>query len=113
MVRERARGIALVVVLIVKVDDPEPEIEAGVKPPLVTPLGNPDSLPTLRLTVPVNPLRGETVTVKVVDWPGLTAFEEGLTVIEKSAVDGSTVIVRVGGLGSELPALSITVKEAT
>ena len=113
MVSERARGVALVVVFIVKVDDPEPVIEEGVKPPLVTPLGNPDSLPTLRLTAPVNPLRGETVTVKVVDWPGLTAFEEGLTVIEKSAVEGSTVTVRVGGLGSEFPALSIAVSDAT
>jgi hypothetical protein len=113
MVSERAYGVALVVVVIVNVDDPEPEIEDGLKPPLVTPLGNPFSLPTLRLTAPLNPLRGETVTVKVVDWPGMTACEEGLTAIEKSALVGSTVIVRVGGLGSELPLLSITVNDAT
>jgi hypothetical protein len=35
----------------------------------------------------------------------------GPTVIEKSGVVGSTVIVRVGGLGSELPLESITVSE--
>jgi len=113
MVSERAYGVALVVVFIDNVDDPEPVIEDGVKPPLVMPLGNPFSLPTLRVTAPLNPLRGETVTVKLVDWPGVTACEEGLTTIEKSALVGSTVIVRVGGLGSELPMLSITVSDAT
>ena len=113
MVSERAYGVALVVVFIVNIDDPEPMIEDGVKPPLVIPLGNPFSLPTLRVTVPLNPLRGETVTVKVFDWPGMTACEEGLTAIEKSGLVGSTVIVRVGGLGSELPLLSITVSDAT
>jgi len=113
MVSERAYGVALVVVFMVRVDDPEPVIEDRLKPPLVMSLGNPDSLPTLRLTAPVNPLRGVTVTVKVVDWPGITACEEGLTAIEKSALGGSTVIVRVGGLGSELPLLSITVSDAT
>ena len=113
MVSERAYGVALVVVLKVNVDDPEPEIEDGLKPPLVIPLGNPFSLFTLRFTAPLNPVRGETVTVNVVDWPGLTACEEGLTAIEKSGLVGSTVIIRVGGLGSELPLLSITVNDAT
>jgi hypothetical protein len=44
-----------VVVAIVKVDDPEPLIVAGVKPWLVTPVGRP---PLLRLNVtgPVKPL---------------------------------------------------------
>ena len=113
MVSERAYGVALVVVLKVNVDDPEPEIEDGLKPPLVIPLGNPFSLLTLRFTAPLNPVRGETVTVNVVDWPGLTACEEGLTAMEKSGLVGSTVIVRVAGLGSELPLLSITVNDAT
>ena len=113
MVSERAYGVALVVVLKVNVDDPEPEIEDGLKPPLVIPLGNPFSLPTLRFTAPLNPVSGETVTVNVVDWPGLTACEEGLTAMEKSGLVGSTVIVRVAGLGSELPLLSIAVNDAT
>jgi hypothetical protein len=113
MVSERAYGVAFVVVFIVNVDDPEPVIEDGVKPPLVMPLGNPFSLPTLRVTAPLNPLRGETVTVNAVYWPGITSCEAGLTTIEKSALVGSTVIVRVGGLGSELPLLSITVSDAT
>jgi hypothetical protein len=113
IVSERAYGVALVVVLIVNVDDPEPEIEDGLKPPLVIPLGNPFSLPTLRFTAPLNPVRGETITVNMVDSPGLTACEEGLTAMEKSGLVGSTVIVRVGGLGSELPLLSIAVNDAT
>ncbi len=68
---------------------------------------------TLRLTDPVKPLRGVIVTVNVVDWPGRTTFDAGLTAIEKSALGGSTVMVRVGGLGSELPLLSVTVSEVT
>jgi hypothetical protein len=52
---------------MVSVEEPEPLIEAGLKPPLVTPDKNPDSLPTLRLTVPVKPLIGVTVTEKVAD----------------------------------------------
>jgi len=67
MVSERAYGVALVVVFIVSVDDPEPVMEDGLKPPLVMPVGNPFSLPTVRVTAPLNPLTGETVTVKVVD----------------------------------------------
>ena len=67
MLSERAYGVALVVVFIVSVDDPEPVMEDGLKPPLVMPVGNPFSLPTVRVTAPLNPLTGETVTVKVVD----------------------------------------------
>jgi hypothetical protein len=91
--------VALAVVFIVRVEEPPgPVIEDGLKPPLVMPFGNPDSLPTLRLTVPLKPLRAATVTVKVADWPGRTARDEGVTAIEKSGLGGSTVIVRVGGL---------------
>jgi hypothetical protein len=113
MVSERAYGVAFVVVFIVSVDDPEAVIVDGLSPPLVMPLGNPFSLPTLRVTAPLNPLTDETVTVKFADWPGMTSCEEGLTSIEKSALVGSTVIIRVGGLGSELPLLSLTVSDAT
>jgi hypothetical protein len=102
----------LVVVFIVRVDDPLPEIEDGLKPPLVIPVGNPDSLPTLKVTGPVNPLRGVTVTLNAVELPGRTVFAEGLTEMSKSALDGRTVMVRVGGLGSELPVASIAVKDA-
>ena len=62
--------------------------------------------------MPVNPVSGVTVTVNVADWPGVTVRDGGLTSIVKSAVGGITVIVRVGGLGSELPLASITVSEA-
>ena len=44
--------------------------------------------------------------------PGLTSAAAGPAVIVKSAVVGSTVIVRVGGCGSELPLESPTVSEA-
>jgi hypothetical protein len=54
------------VVFIVSVDEPDPLIVEGLKPPLVTPLGNGASLATVRLTVPLNPETGVTETVKVV-----------------------------------------------
>jgi hypothetical protein len=113
MVSERAFGVALVVVFIVKVETPPvPLIDVGLKPPLVMPVGNPDSLLTLRLTVPLKPVRGVTVTVKAADWPGRTACDEGLTAMSKSG-SFRTVIVRVGGLGSELPAASMMVSDVT
>ena len=97
--------------VMVSVDEPGPLMTAGLKPPLVMPVGNGFSLPTLKFTVPVNPLTGVTVTVKAVDPPGTTSCAAGPTVIEKSGVVGSTVIVRVSGLGSELPLESMTVNE--
>ena len=96
---------------MVSVEEPPVLIDAGLKPPLVIPVGKPDSLPTLKFTVPVKPLRGVTVTVYVVSPPGTTSCAAGPTVMEKSGLVGSTVIVRVGGLGSELPVASITVSE--
>jgi len=96
---------------MVSVEEPPVLIDAGLKPPLVTPVGKPDSLPTLKFTVPVKPLRGATVTVYVVSPPGNTSRAAGPTVMEKSGLVGSTVIVRVGGLGSELPVASMTVSE--
>ena len=50
-----------------RVEVPLPVIDAGLKPPLLMPLGKPFSLLTLRLTVLLNPLLGVTVTVKVID----------------------------------------------
>ena len=99
-------------VVIVSVDDPEPLIVAGLKPALVMPLGNPDSLSTLRLTGPLNPLTGFTVTVYVAEPPGNTSLAASVTEIEKFGELGLTVIVRVGGLGSELPFASMTVNDA-
>jgi len=113
IVSDRAKGTALVVVFIVSVDEPLPGIDAGANPPLVTPAGKPFSLLALKLTVPVNVLFGVTVTLKVVDCPGRIDCDVGPTVMSKSGLAGSTVIVCVGGLGSELPLESITVSEAT
>ena len=93
------------------VEEPPVLIDGGLKPPLVIPVGKPDSLATLKLTVPVKPLRGVTVTVYVEIPPGTTSCAAGPTVMEKSGLMGSTVIVRVGGFGSELPVASITVSE--
>ena len=98
-------------VRIVSVEEPPVLIDAGLKPPLVIPAGKPDSLPTPKFTVPVKPLTGATVTVYVVSPPGNTCCSAGPTEMEKSGLVGSTVIVRVGGLGSELPVASITVSE--
>ena len=112
-VRERAYGLALDVVFMVRVDAPEPVMVAGANPPLVIPPGNPDSLPTLKLTVPLKPVSGITVTVKLADCPGTTVLEGGPTAILKSGLDGVTVTIRVGGLGSEFPLPSMTVREAT
>jgi hypothetical protein len=63
MVSDSAQGTVLVVVFIVSVAVPAPLMEGGLKPPLVIPVGNPDSLPTLRLTGPVKPLMAATETV--------------------------------------------------
>jgi hypothetical protein len=95
----------------VSVEEPPVLIDAGLKPPLVIPVGKPNSLPTLKFTIPVKPLRGVTVTVYVVSPPGFTSCAAGLTVMSKLGLVGSTVIIRVGGLGSELPVASITVSE--
>src|SRR5690349_18653515 len=112
-VSERAYGLVLAVVFMVSVDVPEPPaIDAGLKPPLVIPVGKPDSLPTARLTPPLKPVCGDTLTVKRACWPGFTVIAGGLTSMVKSALLGSTVTVRVGGDGSELPAESIAVSEA-
>ena len=93
------------------VEVPPVLIDGGLKLPLVTPVGKPHSLPTLKSTVPVKPLSGVTLTVYVVDPPGTTSCAAGPTVMSKSGLVGSTVIVRVGGFGSELPVASITVSD--
>jgi hypothetical protein len=92
-------------------EEPPVLIDAGLKPTLVIPVGKPDSLPTLKFTVPVKPLRGVTATVYVVFPPGTTSRAAGPTVMAKSGLVGSTVIFRVGGLGSELPVASLIVSE--
>src|SRR5256885_13950786 len=93
MVSERATGTALVGVFMVRVETPPaPLIDAGLKPPLVMPLGKPDSLLTLRLTVPLNPFFGVTVTVKVRDWPGRANCDEGLTAMSKSGFCNTVIV---------------------
>jgi hypothetical protein len=101
-------------VLIVSVELPEPPvIVAGLKPPFETPVGKPASAATDRATFPVKPTRGVTVTVKAADWPGVTDRQSGVTSMSKSPLAGLTVMIRVGGLGSEFPLASIAVIETT
>ena len=96
---------------MVRVVLPAPVIAAGLNPPLETPEGNPLSLETLKLTDPLNPLKACVLTVKVADCPGVTTEDEGDTVMAKSGLADKAQIVRVGGLGSELPLLSSTVSD--
>jgi hypothetical protein len=111
-----AYGEAAVVVFIVSVELPLPAIVEGLNPPLVMPGGKmfsfPTVLPTLRLTEPLNPVSGVIVILKEAACPGTTCTAGGLIAIEKSGVDGRTVIWTVGGLGSLLPKKSIAVNEA-
>jgi hypothetical protein len=106
-----ANGFAESDVLIVSVDDPEPVIVDGLKPPLATPAGNPESTVTLRLTGALNPASGVTVTVNGAGCPAATVRADGLTDRSKSGDGGVTVTIRMGGLGSELPLASIAVIE--
>jgi hypothetical protein len=65
---DSAYGFAPAVVLMVSVELPEPPvIVGGLKPPLETPAGNPDSAATDRLTFPVKPASRVTVTVNAAD----------------------------------------------
>jgi hypothetical protein len=65
---DSAKGSAAPVVFIVSVEvPPPPVIVAGLNPPLLTPIGKPPSLVTVRLTDPVKPLIGVTVTLNVAD----------------------------------------------
>jgi hypothetical protein len=96
---------------MVSVEVPPPVIVGGLNPQLETPAGNPFWLSAVRLTVPLNPFTGVTVTLNVAFWPGMTVFDVGVIVIEKSPLAGSTVMIRAGGLGSLLPLASITVIE--
>jgi len=57
-------------VFIVSTDVPVVPVtvmDDGLKPALAIPVGNPLSLLTDRLTIPLNPLFGEMLTVNVVD----------------------------------------------
>src|SRR4051812_25099220 len=74
MVSVYVPACTLVVVLTVKVEEPDPLIEVGLKLP-VAPAGNPL---TLRLTLPVNPFNAPTVVVYDVPLPAVTVCDDGL-----------------------------------
>jgi hypothetical protein len=71
-------SVAVAVVLIVSVVEPDLLTEVGLKVP-VAPDGNPD---TPKLTVPVKPLSGVTVTVYDMGLPTTTACDGGDTATE-------------------------------
>jgi hypothetical protein len=52
---------------------------------MIDPQLRPDGIVSVRETVPVNPLSGETVIVDVLDWPALIGAGE-VAEIEKSAL---------------------------
>ena len=99
IVSESAHGTVLVVVFIVSVEEPEPLMDAGLKPALLTPVGNPDSLPTLRLTGPVKPLTGVTVTVKLVAPPGTTCCPPARRDGEVGVVGVTVILTAWAGSG--------------
>jgi hypothetical protein len=67
-------------VFTVRVEDPEPATEVGEKL-AVAPEGSPV---TLKLTFPLNPTDGVTLTLKVVLFPRETTREVGVAVSEKA-----------------------------
>ena len=94
-------------VVTVRVEEPDPETEAGAKE-AETPEGKPL---TEKLTVSVKPFNALTDTVYGALPPCAVDCDDGEVEMEKSGA-GFTVIVRVGGLGSVKLALSVTVSVA-
>ena len=90
------------------VEEPEAVIEAGLNE-AEAPAGRPLAVSD---TLPVKPVPAVTTAEKEVLPPGEIVLEAGEADIEKSG-GALTVIVRVGGLGSVRPALSVTVKVVT
>src|SRR5437667_384838 len=106
MVRVKVPVCVLRMVLTVKVDEPEVVTDEGLKLAFAR-RGSPL---TLNVTVPLKPVPAVTVAVKEVPPPCTTVREAGDAESEKS---GWTVMVRVGGLGSVRPTLSVTVNVVT
>ena len=94
-------------VVTVSVDEPDPVTEAGTKD-----AEEPEGKPlTEKLTVSAKPFNALTETVYGALPPWAVDCDDGEAEIEKSGA-GFTVIVRVGGVGSVKPALSVTVSVA-
>ena len=94
-------------VVTVSVDEPELVTDAGRKDG-VAPGGKPL---TEKLTVSAKPFNALTEIVYCALLPCSVDCDVGKTEMEKSGA-GFTVIVRVGGVGSVKPALSVTVSVA-
>ena len=94
-------------VVTVSVDEPDPVTDAGTKAG-EAPEGKPL---TEKLTVSAKPFNAPTETVYCALLPCAVDCDVGEAEMEKSGA-GFTVIVRVGGVGSVKPALSVTVSVA-
>ena len=80
MVRVEVPAGVLADVVMVRVELPDPDTDAGLNDP-VAPVGRPV---TPKFTLPVNPAIAEMVAVKVVVPPTVTDCELGAAAIEKS-----------------------------
>src|SRR3984957_16647305 len=87
------------------VEEPEFVIVAGLNE-AVAPVGNP---PTLKFTLPTNPVPPVTVMAYGAFAPCITELRVG----NASTVKSGTVIMTDGGWGSVIPCASVTVKVAT
>ena len=76
-------------VLTVKVEDPEPGTDLGPKS-AVAPEGDPV---TPKITFPVNPFEGVTLTAYFVLFPGETVCDDGVTATEKPDTNSFTCVV--------------------
>jgi hypothetical protein len=79
-------GVVLLVVTV-RVEEPDPLTDVGLKLP-DAPVGNPL---TEKLTEPLKPPEAVAVAVKVVELPGVTACELGVSPTEKPADDDEIV----------------------
>lgn len=65
------------------------------RPGIIAPQVSPDGTVSLRVTVPVKPLRAVTVTVDVVDWPALTGVGVDAKMLKSAAPDDNTFTATV------------------
>ena len=83
--------VVVLLVLTLRVEEPEPVTEVGLKLALA-PVGRP---PALKLTVPVKPFNAVTLAVYVVFEPWVTVREDGVADNEKALTTRVTVVVLI------------------
>ena len=83
--------VVVLLVLTLRVEEPEPVTEVGLKLALA-PVGSP---PALKLTVPVKPFNAVTLAVYVVFEPWVTVREDGVADNKKALTTRVTVVVLI------------------